>query len=139
MIETGVWIASDLISFRFYGIAPSALLRNDRTLGRAQFGPKRLLSSRVLPTGGLAVLRISFLATTGGIKTAILQLNCALGEVPRERTVEGVRLSFDGSTVEFTEEAGSRVVFLSMRSQLRGATGTIKQVRPAESPATSLE
>ena len=130
VIETGIWIASDLVSFHSYGIAPAALMQKSLASGRPQIGPKRhLMGARALPTGGLAVLRISFLPIAGPTKTAILQLNCALGDVPRERSIEGIRLSFDGSTVEFTEEAGSRVMFLSMRSQLRGATGTIRQVR----------
>jgi hypothetical protein len=137
VIETGVWVASDLISFRSYGVAPAALMQKGPTFGRTQIGLKRLpFGSRVLPTGGLAVLRISFLPIAGPTKTAILQLNCAWGDVPRERSIEGVRLSFDGAAAEFTEQAEARVIFLSMRAQVRG-TGAAQQARTPDSPATS--
>jgi hypothetical protein len=139
VLETGVWIASELISFRSYGIAPGTFLQKDRVLGRAQFGPKRLLSSRVLPTGGLAVLRISSVATTGEVKNAILQLNCVLGDVPHERSIEGIRLSFDGSGAEFAEEAGARVMFLSMRTQVNGAVEMTHQARTPKSAAAPPE
>jgi hypothetical protein len=45
--------------------------------------------------------------------TAVLQVNCALGEVPRERSVEGIRLTFGRSGVEFSQEAGGRVMAIS--------------------------
>lgn len=127
VLETGVWIASDLLSFESYGIAPAALMHKNPPLGRLQIGPKRLgIGSRPMPAGGLAVVRISLLPTTGEGKTAILQLNCALGDVPRERSVEGVRLSFDGNDVEFAEVAGARVMFLARR------------IQPPKAPPTAL-
>lgn len=112
VLETGVWIASELISFRSYGIAPAALMQKTSAFSRPQIGPKRPTVPQALPTGGLTVLRIIFLAINGATRTAILQLNCALGDVPRERPVDGFRLSFDGSAAEFREEAGGRVIFL---------------------------
>ena len=139
VLETGVWIAIELISFRSYGIAPGTFLQKDRVLGRGQFGPKRFLSSRVFPTGGLAVLRISLVATTGEVKNAILQLNCVLGDVPHERSIEGIRLSFDGSGAEFAEEAGARVMFLSMRTQVNGAVEMTHQARTPKSAAAPPE
>ncbi len=139
VLETGVWIANDLVSFRSYGIAPAAFMQKGPVFGRPQIGPKGLpIASRARPTGGLAVLRISFLPTTGPAKTAILQMNCAFGDVPRERSIEGIRLSFEGSAVEFTEEAGSRVIFLSMRTQVGGAA-TTQHARTPQSAATSPE
>src|ERR1019366_263764 len=41
VLETGVWIASRLISFDSYGIAPSPLMGGGRALGPPQFGPRR--------------------------------------------------------------------------------------------------
>ena len=42
-------------------------------------------------------------------KTAALQVNCALAEVPRERSVEGIRLNFEAKN-EFSEELSGRVI-----------------------------
>ena len=42
VLETGVWVASELVSFDSYGIAPGALMREGRALGPPQFGPKRM-------------------------------------------------------------------------------------------------
>jgi hypothetical protein len=42
-----------------------------------------------MPTGGLAVFRIQLLPMSGLSTTAMLQVNCALGDVPRERSVDG--------------------------------------------------
>ncbi len=33
VLETGIWIASELVSFDSYGIAPGALMRGGRTFG----------------------------------------------------------------------------------------------------------
>jgi hypothetical protein len=140
VLETGVWIATDLISFQSYGIAPGALIQKGPALGRLPFGPKRLpIGLRPMPMGGLAALRISFLSTTGATKTATLELNCALGDVPRERSIEGIRLSFDRSAAGFTEEAGARVLFLSMRTQVNGAVEVTHHARTPKSAAASPE
>lgn len=104
VLETGVWTASELVSFVSYGIAPSAL-HEKRPLGPPQFGPKRLtMFSGIVPTGGLAVFRILLLPMSGATRTAVLQVNCALGDVPRERSVEGIRLTFESSGNEFSDE-----------------------------------
>jgi hypothetical protein len=116
VLGTGVWIASQLISFDSYGIAPGALLSGGRASGPPQFGPKRLpMSFGPVPTGGLAVFLIRLLPTSGASKTAVLQANCALGNVPRERSVEGIRLTFENSGGEFSQEVSGRVMFISMR------------------------
>ena len=58
VLETGVWVASELVSFDSYGIAPEALMREGRALGPPQFGGKRLpMFSGAMPAGGRAVLR----------------------------------------------------------------------------------
>jgi len=44
----------------------------------------------------------------------VLQVNCPLSQVPRERSVEGIRLTLESNGTEFSEEVGGRVVFLSM-------------------------
>src|SRR5208337_3133805 len=55
VLEAGVWIANELVSFDSYGIAPAALRKQGLALGPQPFGPKRLpFSSAPMPTGGLA-------------------------------------------------------------------------------------
>ncbi len=89
LLETGVWIASELVSFDSYGVEPGALLRQGPALGRPPLGPMPLpMSSGLIPTGGLAVFRIRLLPVWGPSRTAVLQVNCALGNVP-PRTIDG--------------------------------------------------
>ena len=96
-LETGIWIASELASFDSYGIAPGALMRGGRAFGPPPFGPRRLpMRSGPMPAGGLAVFRIRLLPIWGASKTALLQVNCALGKVPDEHQTEGIRLAFEG-------------------------------------------
>jgi len=68
-----------------------------------------------MPAGGLAVFRIRLLPVWGRPKTAMLQVNCALGKAPPERQVEGIRLTFEGGGVEFDEEVSGRALFLLTR------------------------
>ncbi len=128
VLETGVWLAGELLSFDSYGAAPGALPRQGLAFGSARFGPKRLpIPSGPMPTGGLAVFRIRLLPMSGPSETAVLQVNCALGEVPRERSVEGIRLTLEKNGSEFSEEAGGRVMFLSVRHEVNAPTKTPRQ------------
>jgi hypothetical protein len=134
VLETGVWIGSDLISFDSYGIAPAALMQKGRAFGPPQIGPKRLpIRSGPLPTGGLAVFRIRLLPTSGATRIAVLQMNCALGNVPREHSVEGIRLTLERNGADFSEEAGGRVMFLSTRPEGTVPSKTSKQEPALES------
>ncbi len=120
VLETGVWTASELVSFVSYGIAPGALRQHGVAIGPQQFAPKRLpMLLGPMPTGGLAVIRIRLLPMSGASTTAVLQVNCALGDVPRERSVEGIRLTLDLNGGEFSDELGGRVMFLSMRPEVK--------------------
>jgi len=128
VLETGVWIASELVSFDSYGIAPGALMREGRALGPPQFGPMRMrMFSGPMPAVGLAVLRIRLLPVLGLAKNATLQVNCTLGKVPPEHPVEGVRLAFKGGGVEFDEEISGRTLFLLTRP---GASAAAKPPAP---------
>jgi hypothetical protein len=119
VLETGVWTASALISFDSYGVAPAALMRRGPAFGGPQIGHKRLpLRSGPLPTGGLGIFRILLMPMSGATKTAVLQVNCALGNVPRERSVEGIRLISERNGTEFSEEVSGRVMFLRMRPEV---------------------
>jgi len=128
VLETGVWVASELVSFDFYGIAPSALMREGRAIGPPQFGPKRVpMLSGSTAAGGLAVLRIRLLPVLGFAKNATLQVNCALGKVPDEHQVEGIRLALEGGSVEFDEEVSGHALFLLTRP---GAGPAVKTPAP---------
>jgi hypothetical protein len=117
VLETGVWIASELVSFDSYGIAPGALMREGRAFGPPQLGPMRSrIFSGSMAAGGRAVLRIRLLPVLGFARNATLQMNCAIGKVPPERPVDGIRLAIEGGSVEFNEEAGGRALFLLTRS-----------------------
>jgi hypothetical protein len=116
VLETGVWLATEMMSFDSYGSAPGALSLGASAfgLGRPPFGPRGLLLARgVLPTGGLATFRIRLLPVSQPIRTAVLQVNCTLGAPPPSRSIEGIRLTLDRNGPEFSEEAGGRVMFLS--------------------------
>jgi hypothetical protein len=128
VLETGVWVASELVSFDSYGIAPGALLREGRALGPPQSGPMRMrMFSGPMPAGGLAVLRIRLLPVSGFAKNATLQVNCALGKVPDEHPTEGIRLAFERGGVEFDQELGGRALFLLTRP---GASAAAKASAP---------
>jgi hypothetical protein len=126
--ETGVWIASELVSFVSYGIAPGALLQEKSRLNALQFAPMRLkISSGPMPTGGLGIFRVRLLTLSGAVKTGVLHVNCALGDVPRERSVEGIRLSLESERNDFSEEVSGRVMFLSMRRQVNAPANAPQQ------------
>jgi len=125
LLETGVWIASELVSFDPYGIDPGALPRQGPAFDPEAFGLRRNpMSSGPVPTGGLAVFRVRLLPVWGPSGTAVLQVNCALGNVPRERSTEGIRLTLEGNGTDFSEEAGGRVMFLARQPE-PGAPGRI--------------
>ncbi len=127
-LETGVWIVSELVSFDSYGVAPGALMSGGRAFGPPKLGPKGLpIFSGSVPTGGLAVFRIHLLPRLGASKTAVLQVNCALGKVPAEHQTEGIRLSLESNGTEFSEEVSGRVMFLSMRPEVNAPVKTPQQ------------
>ena len=127
VLETGVWVASELVSFDFYSIAPAALMREGRALGPPQFGPMRMpMLSGSMAAGGQAVLRIRLIPVLGFAKNATLQVNCALGKAPPERQVEGIRLAFERGG-EFDQELGGRTLFLLTRP---GASAAAKAAAP---------
>jgi hypothetical protein len=118
VLETGVWLAGELVSFNSYGAASNAQSRKGGASGAATFALKRSpVRLGPVPTGGLAVLRIRLSPLQGRSRNAVLQVNCALGDVPRERSVQGVRLSVEGDANDFSEEGSGRVMFLSIRPE----------------------
>jgi hypothetical protein len=128
VLETGVWIASELVSFDSYGVAPGALPLEGRASGPPPFGPmhSRMFPSSV-PAGGLAVLRIRLVPVWGLAKNATLEVNCALGKVPPQRSVEGIRLALEKGGVPFDQEISGRAMFLLTRP---GATAAVRALAP---------
>ena len=119
MLESGVWTASYLISFDSYGVAPAALMQRGLVLGRPRMDPRPLpIRSGPMPTGGLGIFSILLMPLSGTTKPAVLQVNCALGDVPRERSVEGIRITLGRNNSEYSEEASGRVMFLALRPGL---------------------
>jgi hypothetical protein len=137
-LETGVWLAGELVSFNSYGAAPNALSLQGQASAPAVFALKRLpMHSGPVPTGGLAVLRTRLAPLQGRSRNAVLQVNCALGDVPRERSVQGIRLSIEGDASDFSEEGSGRVMFLSIRPEVSAAVKAPRQetTQSADQPA----
>lgn len=117
VLETGVWTVEDLVSFVSYGAAPGALFRERNVFGPMQSDPRRMKIRAFyepMPTGGRAVFRVHLLSILGPAKNALLQVNCALGEVPPEHSAEGIQLNIEGNGGEFSEPVSGRVMFLAM-------------------------
>jgi len=58
------------------------------------------------------------LPVSGAAQDATLQVNCAIGTVPLDHQLEGVRLTIEGSGVQFDEEVSGVTLFLLLRPQL---------------------
>jgi hypothetical protein len=84
-----------------------------------------------MAAGGLAILRIRLLPVLGFARNATLQVNCAIGRVPTERAVEGIRLAIEGGGAEFDEEISGRALFLLNRF---GAGAAAKSPAPEVNP-----
>jgi hypothetical protein len=122
LIDTGVWIVNELIGFDSYGVVPGAIRKRGAALAPRPFGLKPLPKlTGALPAGGLAAFRILLVPTSGVSKTAVLQVNCALGNAPREHSVDGIQLNFDKNGGEFTEGVGGHVMFLSTQARVSTA------------------
>ena len=135
VLDTGVWIATGLVSFASYGITRGALNQNGAEHPLRPSGPQRLpMVSGPVPTGGLAVFYVLLVPTSGRSKAAVLQVNCAAGNVPDERSVEGIRLSVENNGGEFSEEAGGRVVFLATPLKAPSSAKTPVRETTPESP-----
>jgi len=130
VVETGVWTSNQLISFDSYGAAPNALRQRGIVAGVPGFRPNLSpMSFNPVPIGGLAVFRIRLLPASGMPMSAVLQVNCALADAPRDRSADGIRLKLDKSPAEFSEELGGSVMFLAMPPQ-PNTPGKSKQQEP---------
>jgi len=113
VVEAGVWTSNQLISFNTYGAAPNAFRQRGIAAGVPGFRPNPSpMSLNPVPVGGLAVFRIRMLPASGVPMSAVLQVNCALADAPRDRSADGIRLKLEKSPTEFSEELGGSVMFL---------------------------
>jgi hypothetical protein len=118
VVETGVWTSNQLISFDVYGAAPNALRQKGIAAGVPGFRPNLSpMSVNPVPVGGLAIFHIRLLPASGMPMSAVLQVNCALADAPRDRSADGIRLKLEKSPTEFSEELGGSVMFLAMPPQ----------------------
>jgi hypothetical protein len=138
VVETGVWTSNQLISFDSYGAAPNALRQRGIAAGvPGGFHPNPLpMSVNPVPVGGLAVLRIRLLPASGMPMSAVLQVNCALADAPRDRSADGIRLKLEGNPTEFSEELGGSVMFLAMPPQPKTPAKTKQQEPSADTTET---
>jgi len=123
VLETGVWLASELISFDSYGVAPNAFRQRGPAFNPPQMGKKSpSISKGALPTGGLAIFRVLLITLSGTTKSGFLQVNCALGDVPQEHSTDGIRLSLEQAQSDYSEEVTGRAVFVVMKPESRAIT-----------------
>jgi hypothetical protein len=118
IVATGVWTATELVSFESYGVAPSAMLLDHPTLRTPRTFPVNKMPAPLaammagpMAAGGLAVIRIHLLPDAGSSSDAVLQVNCARGKVPEEAQNDGVRLTIAGGPA-FDQQVAGRTVFL---------------------------
>jgi hypothetical protein len=123
IVTTGVWTASELVSFESYGLAPGGLLHDypqfrklglfvlvGPTMPNPMFG----MMAGPIAVGGLAAIRIRLLPDAGTPRDALMRLNCTKGRVPEEEQSDGVKLSITNGPV-FDEQVSGRIVFLLQR------------------------
>lgn len=129
VLETGVWTGEELESFSSYGVSPTAFKQLNLAVGPERKSPRGVpFPAAVIPSGGLAKLKILLLPVSAPPAKATLQLNCALGDIPRERSVEGIRLTLEKADTDFSEELHGRIMFLAtqpVHSQQRSTTPTL--------------
>jgi hypothetical protein len=122
-VTTGVWIATQLVSFESYGLDPGALLRDYpqfRRLGLFVMagpkmpGPMAGLMAGPIAAGGAATIRIRLIPDAGSPTDAILRVNCAKGKVAENEQTDGVRLDITGGPAS-DEQVSGRTVFLLQR------------------------
>jgi hypothetical protein len=113
ILETGVWTATELLSFKSYGVAPGALMGQIQKFKAFRPLPIGLgIMAGPMPAGGLALIRIRMLPDVGRPKEAILQVNSAKGKVPEKHQGDGVRLAIQEGGPKFDEKVSGRILFI---------------------------
>src|SRR5262249_46115956 len=113
ILETGVWTATELLSFKSYGIAPGALMRGTQKFKSSRLLPLGLgMLAGPMPAGGLALIRVRLLPDVVQPQEAILQVNCAKGRVPENQQGDGIRLAIQEGGPKFDQKVSGRTVFM---------------------------
>jgi hypothetical protein len=113
IMTTAVWTATELLSFKSYGIAAGTLIRESRKFKAFGFSPLGLgMLAGPMPAGGLALMRLRLLADVGNPQEAILQVNCAKGKVPENQQGDGIRLAIQEGGPRFDEKVSGRIIFI---------------------------
>ena len=100
---------------------------HDELLNQAKI---TMLNATVAPCLGL--FRTLLVPMSGPSTTGVLQVNCALGDVPRERSVEGIPLTLERYNSEYSEEISGRVMFLSIRPEMGTPVTTPREQKATE-------
>src|SRR5262249_48088383 len=113
IVSTGVWAATELLSFTSYGLAPGTLMRQRQKFKAARLFPLGLgMLAGPMPVGGLALIRVRLLPDVGQPQEAILQVNCAKGRVPENQQGDGIRLAFQEGGPKFDQKVSGRTIFM---------------------------
>jgi len=113
VLESGVWVVEQLISFDGYGPGPSLILKDQKVFGQARVGPRRTPGpTRVLAAGGRAVIRVRMLPIIGPSRMGTLEINCPVGQPPAEHQVDDIKLGMDGGGMQFEEQGPLHSVFV---------------------------
>jgi hypothetical protein len=68
------------------------------------------------------------------MRTARLQVNCALGKVPDEHPRDGIRLAIEGGGSDFDQEVSGRTLFVLIRSGAGAASKSPPAAEETNSP-----
>jgi hypothetical protein len=113
VMESGVWVVEQLVSFDWYGLGPSAILKDTKVVGGARLGPRRMPGpTQSAAAGGRAVFRVRMAPIIGPSRMATLEINCALGQPPPDHQVDGIKLALEGGGLQFEEQGSLQSLFV---------------------------
>ena len=92
VLGSGTWTATQLMSFKSYGVA----------FPGTPFGDLE---------GGYAVIRIHLVAVSGAEFDGVLQVDCVIGNPPAGAN-EGFRLAIQGADLNFNKEVSGETLFV---------------------------
>ena len=115
ILQTGIWTATELLSFKSYGVAPGALLPGNQKFRTSGLLPKGMgLLAGPMPAGAPGA---SLAPDSGKPKEAFLHVNCAKGNVPENQQGDGIRLAIQEGGTKFDEKVSGRTMFMLRRPE----------------------
>ena len=119
VLETGVWVAKELVSYELFGFGPVPLSQKQLALGPAMMTARgKPLARLPMAAAGAATLRVSLFPILGPTRTGMLQVNCGLREVVHEGAENRIQLRLDGAGAQYSGEAADKVMFLTKRPKI---------------------